>query len=410
MQTSDPRTDTAHEAIRRTAREATPRATPDDALAREVFDSFPHGLLVFDSQRRLVAANAASRLLLPSPTGGESTCCALLGCRREGSALQELCLTERALADGRALPDVRLDFIADGQPRAVWVGASPLGGDRVLMQLRAGRPGDRRRRTEPHWTAGPALRVITLGRTRVVTPEGPLEGAWLRQRPGQLLKLLVCNRHRVTHTDEIAIAFWPENERTGLQNVRHFVHGLRAQLEPDRAPRSPSSFIVAHDGGYGLDPSRVAVDADEFERLAQTGLRALQRSDIAVAQASLEQAAALYDGEFLADEPYAEWAFEQRGRLHELAGRAVSGLADIALEAGAPETATAHLYRLARMEPLDSDAQQRLLRLLLARGRSGEALRHYRNAHAAWVSALGEKPDFDLASLRRETRGATLAA
>ena len=410
MHTSDTRTDNAHEAIRRTAREASPAAALDDALTRKVFDCFPHGLLVFDTHRRLVAANPASRSLLPPAAGGERTCCVLLGCRREGSALQELCLTERALADGRPLPDVRLDFVADGAPRAVWVGASPVDGNRVLMQLRAGRPGDRRRRTEPHWTAGPALRIVTLGRTRIVTPEGPLEGAWLRQRPGQLLKLLVCNRHRVTHTDEIAIAFWPEAERTGLQNVRHFVHGLRTQLEPDRAPRARSSFIVAHDGGYGLDSSRIAVDADEFERLAHAGLRALQRSDVAVAQPALEQAAALYDGEFLADEPYSEWAFDERGRLHELAGRTVSALADIALEAGAPETATAHLYSLARMEPLDSDAQQRLLRLLLARGRSGEALRHFRNAQAAWLSALGEKPDFDLASLRRETRRAPLVA
>lgn len=410
MKTSDTRTDTAHEAIRRTARDAVATAAPDDALARSVFESFPHGLLVFDARRRLVAANAASRPLLPVPVDGEPTCCSLLGCRREGSALQELCLTERTLADGRPLPDVRIDSVADGEPRAVWVGASPLDGNRVVMQLRAGRPGDRRRRTEPHWTAGPALRLNTLGRTRVVSPEGPLEGAWLRQRPGQLLKLLVCNRHRITHTDEIAIAFWPENERTGLQNVRHFVHGLRAQLEPDRAPRARSSFIVAHDGGYGLDSSRIAIDADEFERLAHAGLRALARSDIATAQPALEQAAALYDGEFLADEPYAEWAFDERGSLHELAGRTISALADIALEAGVPETATAHLYRLARMEPLDSEAQQRLLRLLLVRGRSGEALRHYRNAHAAWLSALGEKPDFDLASLRRETRSVPLGA
>ena len=409
MQTSDTSTDNAHEAIRRTAREASPTGALDDALKRRVFDCFPHGLLVFDSRGRLVAANPASRSLLPPPVGKGPTCCALLGCRREGSALQELCLTQRALTDGKPLPDVRLDFVANGDPRAVWVGASPFDGDRVLMQLRAGRPGDRRRRTEPHWTAGPALRIMALGRTRIVTPEGPLEGAWLRQRPGQLLKLLICNRHRVTHTDEIAIAFWPGNERTGLQNVRHFIHGLRAHLEPDRPPRARSSFIVAHDGGYELDSSRIAVDADEFERLAHAGLRALERSDVAAAQPALAQAAALYEGEFLADEPYSEWAFDERGRLHELAGRTVSGLADIALQGGAREAATAHLYRLARMEPLDSDAQQRLLRLLLARGRSGEALRHFRNAQAAWLSALGEKPDFDLASLRRETRDATLA-
>jgi DNA-binding SARP family transcriptional activator len=240
----------------------------------------------------------------------------------------------------------------------------------------------------------------------VIAPEGPLEGAWLRQRPGQLLKLLVANRRRVTHTDEIAYAFWPDSERTAVQNVRHFVHGLRAQLEPNRARRSPSSFVLAHEGGYELDRARVSIDADEFERHAETGLRALQRSELSTAQAELERAAALYGGDFLADEPYADWAFSERALLHELACRTLGGLADIALAMGGFDTATAHLQRLARMEPLDSEVQQRLLRLLLARGRSGEALRHYRQIQATWMSALGEKPDFDLASLRRESRAA----
>ena len=404
--------ETAHDAIRRAALQATPAARADEALGRAVFESFPHGLVVFGSDRRLVAANPAARAMT-TPLGAAHdgvTCCALLGCRRDGSPLQGVCLTERALADDRALPDVRLDFSVDGEPRALWVATAPLDDHRVLVQLRPGRPGDRRRVTEPHWTAGPSLRVHTLGRTRVLAPEGPLEGAWLRQRPGQLLKLLICNRHRITHTDEIAVAFWPESDRTGLQNVRHFVHGLRSQLEPGRAPRARSSFVIAQEGGYELDTSRIAVDADEFEAYAHAGLRALQREEAETASASLEQAAALYQGDFLADEPYAEWALAERGRLHELASRTFSGLAELALEAGADEVATAHLYRLARLEPLDGDVQRRLLGLLLARGRSGEAQRHYRSTQAGWMAALGERPDFDLASLRREARTAGPAA
>jgi DNA-binding SARP family transcriptional activator/PAS domain-containing protein len=403
--------ETAHAAIRRAALQAAPAGRAEEALGRAVFEAFPDGLLVFAGDRRLIAANPASeRLLAPLGAAAIGTpCCALLGCRDEAGPLRELCLSERALEEGRPLPDVRLEFTVDAQPRAVWVATAPLDRDRVLVQLRPGRLGDRRRRTEPHWTAGPSLRVRTLGRTRVLAPEGPLEGAWLRQRPGQLLKLLVCNRHRITHTDEIAVAFWPESDRTGLQNVRHFVHALRSQLEPERAPRARSSFIIAHEGGYELDASRVVVDADEFEAHAHAGLRALQRSEVDRARESLGRAAALYDGEFLADEPYAEWTHAERGHLHELASRTFSGLAEIALEAGAAETATGHLYRLARLEPLDSHVQRRLLRLLLARGRSGEAQRHYRSAHAAWLAALGEKPDFDLASLRREARSGTSA-
>jgi DNA-binding SARP family transcriptional activator len=401
--------DNAHEAIRRAARAALDGGGLDDGLPQAVFSEFPHGLLVFAADRGLMVANMAARELLgraAEPQAAQATCCALLGCRREDSALEGLCVTERTLADGRSLPDLRIDVTVDDEPRGLWVGAAPLTEQRVLIQLRPGRHGDRRRRTEPHWTAGPALRVVALGRTRVLSPEGPLDGAWLRQRPGQLLKLLLCNRHRITHTDEIAMTFWPDNERTALQNVRHFVHGVRTQLEPGRAPRSRSSFIVAHEGGYSLDRGRIAVDVDEFERHARTGLRSWEQGNLEIAQPALERADSLYGGDFLADEPYAEWAFTERALLHELACRVVGARSDLALEAGAVESATRHLQRLARMEPLDSEIQQRLLRLLLARGRSGEALRHYRHAHASWVAAFGEKPDFDLSSLWRQARAA----
>ncbi|MDP9378161.1 MAG: hypothetical protein M3P40_11430 [Actinomycetota bacterium] len=397
----------ADDAIRQLARDTAGAAPLDATLTRAVFERFPFGLLVLAADGSVVAGNgeAARLLALDDHAVSRARCCTLFGCGVADGPLQDVCLTERALRDARALPDVRIDYAQDAtEPRSVWVATAPIGPGQVLMQLRAGRVGDRRRRTDPHWTSGPALRVTSLGRTQLATPEGPLEGAWLRQRSGQLLKLLVCNRERITHSDEIAITFWPENERTGLQNVRHFVHGLRSHLEPGRAPRARSSFVLAHEGGYALDLSRIRIDADEFEQHAKTGLRAFERSDGEVALASLERAVALYGGDFLADEPYAEWAFTERARLHDLASQAVTALADIALRTGAVETGTDHLRRLARMEPLDSDVQQRLIRLLLTRGRSGEALRHYRHAHATWMSVLGEKPDFDLASLRRQAR------
>lgn len=377
-----------------------------NGVADQVFDRFPHGLLITVEGGAVVTSNAAgSRVLGRTGIPSSATCCSLLGCRAPESPLREVCVTERALASGESLPEVRVDLRGEaGEELAVWIVAAPLDSGRVVLELRPGRPGDRRRRTDPHWTAGPSVRVFVLGRTRVLSPEGPLEGAWLRQRPGRLLKYLVANRGRIVHTDELAMTFWPEAERTGLQNVRYFVHGLRSHLEPNRTKRGPSSFITGHDGGYAIDTARVRVDADEFEDLAHGGLRALARGEEDDARATLERAAAMYQGEFLADEPYAEWAFAERGRLHELACGVLDALATIALDNGAPETATQHLQRLADLEPLDDEVQRRLLTLLLVRGRSGEALRRYRHMQQAWIEALGEPPDFDLAGLRRELR------
>jgi DNA-binding SARP family transcriptional activator len=95
------------------------------------------------------------------------------------------------------------------------------------------------------------------------------------------------------------------------------VHDLRSRLEPGREARQPSSFIVGRDGAYGLDADRVSVDADSFEQHARAGLGRSPGRRVTRCGA----AAALYRGPFLGDEPYADWAFAERDRLHELAIR-----------------------------------------------------------------------------------------
>jgi DNA-binding SARP family transcriptional activator len=365
------------------------------ALTRTIFDGSPFGLLVAEAGGTVIAANPAGhRHLVVERLIGEN-CCVLLGCHDPDGPLSDGCVTERALGSSHTLPEVRIDFRATDGLRAVWVTASPLGADRVLVHLRPGRPGDRRRRSDTAWSGGPTLHLRVLGRTQVQAPEGPLDGPWLRQRPGQLLKFLVCRRPRLVAGDELVATFWPEAGRTGVQNVRYSVHDLRSRLEPGREPRQPSSFIVGRDGAYGLDADRVSVDADSFEQHARAGL-----DDRRGARDALRRAAALYRGPFLGDEPYADWAFAERDRLHELAIRVLDALATLELETGDHEAATSHLQRLAEIEPLDAGVQRRLITLLLEQGRSGEALRRYKQLQASWHSAFGEGVGFELSELR----------
>ena len=385
---------------------ARPSRDGDDVLTRAAFERHPFGLLVTRAGGVVVAANAQAAHVLGREDLAGRRCCALLGCRTPGTSLADRCLTEDALAAGRPLPEVRLDLVGGDAARAVWVTASALTGREVLLHLRPGRPGDRRRRSDAEWTAGPQIRIHVLGRPRIYGLGGPLDGPWLRQRPGLLLKLLVANRRRLTHSEQLAHAFWTGADRRALQNVRYWVDELRGKLEPDRAPRQPSSFVTAHDGGYGLDLDRVRVDADEFERRALAGLEALARGERAAGHADLEQAVERYRGEFLADEPYADWAFAERDRLHELACQALEALAELALDAGRQDVAIQRLQRLAELEPLDQGVSRRLIGLLFEQGRSGEALRRYKQVQVAWQHAFGEELGFDVASLRRAARAA----
>jgi len=141
----------------------------------------------------------------------------------------------------------------------------------------------------------------------------------------------------------------------------------------------------------------VWIDADHFQRCVDDGMAALDAGDRARATDLLRRAVSLYDGDFLADDPYAEWALAERDRLHALAGKALRTLADLHVDD--PVAAIGHLERLAEIEPLDDDVERDLLATWLRLGRKSRAARHYRSFRVRLMRELGERPDFELAHL-----------
>lgn len=352
--------------------------------AADAFELLPHAVMVCDSRGRLVAANACLRDELGVRAGGGASCCSVLGCGRPGSELEAGCITAQALDDRVELAPVYVDSPA-GRMR---VSAAPVYGDRshVVVELR-------RERAEV--AVEPTLRVFTLGPLRVESANGPLAGAWLDQRAGQLLRYLACQRGRIASPDAIAEAIWPQAGAAAGNSVRHFVHVLRERLEPGRARGAGSSYVACRRSGYAL-AACVWIDADEFEAEARAGLAARAAGDVRRAERHLVRAAQLYRGDFLDDEPYAEWALAEREHLRARACDVLRVLADIRGEA--PDAASC-LERLADMEPFDSDVQRRLLTHWVRDGRRSRAARHYETFRRRLMREFGEHPGFELAEL-----------
>jgi len=370
---------------------------------RAVFEFFPAGIVIVDSRGAVQGTNLRAKLMLgPLLERERLRCCDLFGCRRAGTPLADHCLTALSLAREGPLPEVRVDLPARGGTlSSVWVTAAPYGGAEpaVVMQVRAGVAGDRRRRTEPHWMAGPQLRIFTFGRSRVESGEGPLAGEWLGHRPGHVLKYLVTFRERIVPTEELLETFWPNSGPRGVTSVRQAVHTLRDCLEPDRRKRVGSAFVSARSGGYELERGSIWIDADDFETCVREGLRAQAQGEPEAAEATLARATGLYRGDFLGEESYAEWAFAERDRLRGLAGQALRGLVEIKIADGDLEGALEQLHRLAELEPLDMDVQRDLLAMLVQRGRHAEAARRHELVRRRYRKTFGQDPPFDLSEV-----------
>lgn len=374
---------------------------------RLVEDS-PWGVLVARSDGALVGANRAARAVFGADLDRPGArCCDLLGCGTPGTVLAERCVSALAARGREPFPEVRVDLPhtePDAAVASVWVVGATLAGDDdlVVLQVRPGGAGDRRRRTQPHWMTAPRLRIHALGPTRVDSADGSLGGAWLGHRPGRVLKYLVLRRRRVVPLDELLEVFAESERRRTSGSMRQAVHVLRERLEPTRRRHSRSSFVVAAAGGYRLELSNVWVDLDEFEAHAAKGARAIAAADAGTAERHLAAAVALHHGELMSDEPYSEWVLSERDRLRQVAAQCLRSLAQLRMDASDATGAAKHMMALSELEPLDLDVQKELLRMMMESGRYAEAERRLGVIRSRFRRTLGEDPDVDLAALRRE--------
>jgi DNA-binding SARP family transcriptional activator/Tfp pilus assembly protein PilF len=244
----------------------------------------------------------------------------------------------------------------------------------------------------------PNVRVYTLGTFRVLVGEQAIEEhAWRRRTARQLFKVLLTRPGRRMTRDEVVELFWPDSDsEAAASNLRSTLYAMRRALENARGARAHDVIFGDHTSVWLGPEPELWMDAMVFEQTVADAWRSPDPLPL------LEEASALYAGDFLPDDLYEDWASERREALKRTWTELQFGLTQ-ALEAHSDVNAALQpLERLLRADACDERAAQEQMKLLTRYGRRAEAMRVYQRLQQSLRRELGVEPSPDTTELQRQ--------
>jgi LuxR family maltose regulon positive regulatory protein len=240
---------------------------------------------------------------------------------------------------------------------------------------------------------GYQLRVRTLGLFQVWRGEEEIETReWRRIKARQLFQLLLTQRGQMLQREEVMETLWPGlDPDAGQRDFKVALNALNRALEPEREAGAESAYVVRQGSSYGLRTGAdIWLDTELFESLIEEGDRAPSGSEARVEafQAALE----LYEGDYLQEALYEDWASAERERLSTLYLRTAEKLAAIRVRQGRYDQAIDLCRDILSMD----DCWERAYRLMMIayarQGNRPRALRVYRRCRETLQQALGADP------------------
>lgn len=236
----------------------------------------------------------------------------------------------------------------------------------------------------------PALVIQILGPFQVsVLGKAVEESQWARPQAKLLVKLLAIEPKHQLHRQQIISAIWPElDEESAAANLHKIIHIARRGLEPKLKSRADSRFILTRqDQQVQLTaPGGLWIDADEFEKTAVRAFRSAMASDC-------EAALALFGGDLLSEDLYADWCTRRRDQLRALHQEILMKLGTLYLTQGHHKSAIMQFESLVATDPSNEEAHRELMRLYVLTGRRSEALRQFRRCSDAVRKELDAEPE-----------------
>jgi DNA-binding SARP family transcriptional activator len=261
----------------------------------------------------------------------------------------------------------------------------------------------------------PRLRLALLGSLHV-TLDGEVITGFAYDKVRALLAYLVMHAERPPLAREtLAALLWPDQpDALARKSLRTALATLRQALGDATAQRP---FLLTTTSTIQFSPaSDYTLDIATFRaRLAERAAHQHPAGELCAACAtSLEEAVALYSGDFLAQigvrdsVAFDEWLLRMREELHRQALEALAHLSAYYERRGDDARGREYAWRQLALESWDESAHCCLMRVLARSGQRTAALAQYERCRQILAEELGVEPSAETTALYERIRAGSL--
>ncbi len=208
----------------------------------------------------------------------------------------------------------------------------------------------------------------------------------------QLLQFFITFRHRrAMHKEQIIDRLWPElDQRSGEQNFKAALHGLNKVLEPDREKRAQAAYIIRHGATYRLNNTTVWIDIEAIDSFIQMGNKAVIEYHDQAVEAYYE-AIQLYDGIYLPNRLFDDWASEERERIQLMVLGAMIDLSALLVKTN-PMESVRITHEALQIDPTWEDAYRIQMMAYFEKGNRPMAIKSYHACKEILEKEFGIEP------------------
>lgn len=236
----------------------------------------------------------------------------------------------------------------------------------------------------------PTLVFYCFGAFRVFQDD-QLVGNWNGQKGQLILKYLIAHSSKPVSKEKLMDALWPEADpESARRNLHQAVYSLRHTL---KIHNQNLQYILFQNECYLLNPEvEIWIDFNEFELHIRSAHQLEIQGSIAAAINKYAMAEELYQGGFLEDEPYAEWAAPKRHQLQHLYLEIADKLSHYYFEQQQYTAAVSQCQRILLVDNCYEPAHRLLIECYLSQGQRHMAVRQYQACVQALKETLGLSP------------------